>query len=171
MSLVVVCGKCGRRFRAKDEFAGKQFRCPSCRAVGQVPFRAGASPPLDRPSGADGNKKIKGWFVFHSTDPLVTSTHASVDGKELDITPSRKLLNYSRVDFTWGYSGQGSRQLALAILLEVSGDATTALAHYVDFTDEFVAHWGNWDRAWDGFEAEADVLGWLRKKAKSKRKS
>lgn len=36
------CG-CGKKFRLKDEFAGKKFRCPACGAVNQ----AAVAPPKD----------------------------------------------------------------------------------------------------------------------------
>lgn len=37
MSLVAVCKKCGCKIRAKQEHAGRQFRCPECNALNQLP--------------------------------------------------------------------------------------------------------------------------------------
>ena len=40
-----------------------------------------------------------------------------INGKELPLQPSLKLLNHSPDGFNWGYEGSGPAQLALAILL------------------------------------------------------
>ncbi len=38
MSILVSCDACGRELRAKDEAAGKQARCPNCKAIIQIPL-------------------------------------------------------------------------------------------------------------------------------------
>src|SRR6185437_10441866 len=38
MAITVVCA-CGKRFGAKDEHAGKRFRCPGCGGVVSVPCK------------------------------------------------------------------------------------------------------------------------------------
>ncbi|MBX3396988.1 MAG: hypothetical protein KF841_16660 [Phycisphaerae bacterium] len=40
MSVVVSC-KCGKKFKAKDEMAGKKVRCPECKTVIRIPGAAG----------------------------------------------------------------------------------------------------------------------------------
>jgi hypothetical protein len=49
--------------------------------------------------------------------PLVT-----VDGKPLPPGPSLKVWNHSPAGFEWGYAGSGPAQLALALLLDATGD-------------------------------------------------
>lgn len=44
MSILVSCDACGKELRAKDEAAGKQAKCPSCKAIIQIPH---AADPLD----------------------------------------------------------------------------------------------------------------------------
>lgn len=42
MSVVVNCN-CGKKFKAKDEMAGKKVRCPDCKSVIRIPGGAGDS--------------------------------------------------------------------------------------------------------------------------------
>lgn len=44
-----------------------------------------------------------------------------LDGKLLDPRPSQRLCNHSPDGFSWGYGGSGPAQLALAIMLELTG--------------------------------------------------
>lgn len=51
----------------------------------------------------------------------------------LDPAPSQALRNHSPEGFSWGYDGSGPAQLALAILLDYTGDEELALWHYQAF--------------------------------------
>jgi len=44
-----------------------------------------------------------------------------LDGEWLDPAPSRKIRNHSPDGFNWGYGGSGPSQLALAIVLKLTG--------------------------------------------------
>lgn len=44
-----------------------------------------------------------------------------LDGEFLDPKPSQKYYNHSPDGFNWGYSGSGPAQLALAIMLKLTG--------------------------------------------------
>jgi hypothetical protein len=44
-----------------------------------------------------------------------------LDGKFLDPKPSQKVWNKSPDGFNWGYGGSGPAQLALAIMLKLTG--------------------------------------------------
>lgn len=44
-----------------------------------------------------------------------------LDGKSLFPTKSQKIRNHSPDGFNWGYGGSGPAQLALAIMLELTG--------------------------------------------------
>lgn len=44
--------------------------------------------------------------------------------------PSQALRNHSPDGFEWGYAGSGPSQLALAILLDFTGDKELTLNHY-----------------------------------------
>lgn len=61
-----------------------------------------------------------------------------VDGLSLDPKPSQKLRNHSPDGFEWGYGGSGPSQLALAILLDYTGDKTLAMRHYQNFKIAFI---------------------------------
>ena len=44
-----------------------------------------------------------------------------LDGRWLDPKPSQAVSNHSPDGFNWGYGGSGPAQLALAIMLELTG--------------------------------------------------
>jgi len=62
-----------------------------------------------------------------------------VNRKRLDPAKSLALINHSPTGFCWGYGGSGPAQLALAILLEVTGDEAFALRHYQQFKWDCIA--------------------------------
>jgi hypothetical protein len=57
------------------------------------------------------------------------------------LTPERSLalVNHSPSGFEWGYGGSGPAQLALALLLDYTGDEAFALNHYQEFKTEVVS--------------------------------
>ncbi|MFC7157742.1 DUF6166 domain-containing protein [Halomarina halobia] len=57
------------------------------------------------------------------------------------LTPDRslELANHSPSGFSWGYNGSGPAQLALALLLDYTGDEEVALAEYMGFKTEAVS--------------------------------
>lgn len=74
--------------------------------------------------------------------------------KQLSPEPSQRLHNHSPNGFQWGYGGSGPAQLALALLLDATGNPNIALAHYQDFKWEFVAGWGEeWETTRDKITA------------------
>lgn len=82
---------------------------------------------------ADREKSANRVFVF------------TMDGKnkstvELDLSPSKKIMNHSPTGFEWAYAGSGPAQLALAILFDVTGDAEIAQRHHQDFKNRFIAN-------------------------------
>jgi len=44
-----------------------------------------------------------------------------LDGKLLSPDKSQKVINHSPTGFNWGYGGSGPAQLALAVILEITG--------------------------------------------------
>lgn len=77
--------------------------------------------------------------------------------------PSQKIWNHSPTGFSWGYGGSGPAQLALAILLDVTGDEQLAVNYHQDFKWQFVAAWKeNWEIT------SEQVLEWLKIKAVTK---
>ena len=58
-----------------------------------------------------------------------------LNGKLLDPKPSQKLRNHSPDGFSWGYCGSGCAQLALAIMLELTGKPDG----YQDFKSNVIA--------------------------------
>ena len=83
---------------------------------------------------------------------------------DLPLGPSLKLVNHSPTGFEWGYYGSGPAQLALAILLDFTGDKEKALANYYDFKCDFVARWS---REQDGewYVTGEQITDWLAKQA------
>ena len=76
---------------------------------------------------------------------------------------SLKLRDHSPDGFQWGYGGSGPAQLALALLLDATGDARKALRYYQQFKDEYVALWPDrWEiprgliREWVKVQEEAE---------------
>jgi len=61
------------------------------------------------------------------------------DGQVSFLNPRSDLLNHSPDGLSWGYSGSGPAQLALAILMEVLGDWDRVRPIYQHFKDHFVA--------------------------------
>lgn len=82
-------------------------------------------------------------------------------GYPLDPAESQKLRNHSPDGFEFGYSGSGPTQLALAILFDFTGDEQTALAHYRDFREAFIAKMPKAGRTIHG----EDIALWLRAQA------
>lgn len=70
-----------------------------------------------------------------SGEPVVT-----IGGVTLTPDASLEIRNHSPDGFEWGYGGSGPSQLALAILMAVTGDHVTALRYYHDFKCDHVAH-------------------------------
>jgi len=74
----------------------------------------------------------------------------------LPLGPSLRIADHSPTGFSWGYGGSGPCQLAIEILLDVTGDPDTAQSYAYDFKSEFVAQWE------DGWGITSDiVLSWL----------
>lgn len=61
----------------------------------------------------------------------------------LPLEPSLTIYNHSPDGFQWGYTGSGPSQLALALLLDVTGDPELAHKHHQEFKRQFVAGWGD----------------------------
>ena len=49
--------------------------------------------------------------------------------------------NHSPTGFAWGYSGSGPAQLALALLLDATGDVELSLRHYQELKRRSVTGW------------------------------
>lgn len=76
------------------------------------------------------------------------------DNATLSPVASQKVWNHSPDGFEWGYGGSGPAQLALALLLDVTGVSTLAVQLYQDFKREFVATWGEeWEISDDQIKA------------------
>lgn len=82
------------------------------------------------------------------------------DGEPSELSPiaSQKVRNHSPGGFQWGYGGSGPAQLALALLLDVTGNPDLAQSCYQDFKFHWVAAWGE---EWS--ITSRDILEWLGK--------
>jgi len=103
----------------------------------------------------------KGWRVqLQAGDIKVHRFEHYDDGTTgasfLDPAASLKLRNHSPDGFQWGYGGSGPAQLALALLLDATGDKNRAQRVYQDFKDAFVARWQD---QWEITQAE--IIAWI----------
>jgi hypothetical protein len=62
---------------------------------------------------------------------------------QLEPEPSQAIRNHSPDGFNFGFGGSGPSQLALAILLDFTGDAVIAEKYYRKFLWAYVATWGD----------------------------
>ena len=80
------------------------------------------------------------------------------NGWEQKLSPdaSLKLRDHSPDGFQWGNNGSSPAQLALALLLDVTGNPELSLSHYQDFKFDVVASWGDeWEiTSWE-------ILEWI----------
>lgn len=57
----------------------------------------------------------------HKLEGNAQSRQVWLDGELLDPRPSQRVNNHSPDGFNWGYGGSGPAQLALAIMLKLTG--------------------------------------------------
>jgi hypothetical protein len=71
----------------------------------------------------------------HTLSGVASTRQVYLDGEYLDPTLSQKYRNHSPDGFNWGYGGSGPAQLALAIMLRLTGKAEG----YQDFKFKVIA--------------------------------
>jgi hypothetical protein len=81
------------------------------------------------------------------------------DGEPLSPAPSQKLYNHSPDGFQWGYGGSGPTQLALALLLDATGDPELSVRLHQDFKEAFVA---TWDEKWE--ITTEQIKSWIKER-------
>lgn len=79
------------------------------------------------------------------------------DGGPFPAGPSQQVWNHSPDGFQWGYGGSGPAQLALALLLDATDEAT-ARRNYQKFKWDVVAKWG---KSWSITTEE--IVAWIEK--------
>jgi hypothetical protein len=87
--------------------------------------------------GRSGRNGVKVWVEEFNP----TAKHR---GKQTVVRPlplQLELRSHSPTGFAWGYSGSGPAQLALALLMDATGEPTPALRHYQELKFRFVAGW------------------------------
>lgn len=94
--------------------------------------------------------------TYRGTRSIHGRVSVTVNGAPLPPARSWAVRNHSPDGFNWSYSGSGPAQLALALLLDATGDPELAQGHYQDFKRQFVAGWGD---AWEVTDAE--IREWL----------
>jgi hypothetical protein len=94
-------------------------------------------------------------YRYQAAGPLV----ATKDGSVLSPEPSQKVWNHSPDGFQWGYGGSGPSQLALALLLDATGNSDLAVRLHQDFKRDFVCGWGE---KWEITTEEINV--WVKKR-------
>jgi hypothetical protein len=86
------------------------------------------------------SKSYIGTLTQGRVGPQTVVCHHS-DGHDLPLDPrrSQKVWNHSPDGFQWGYEGSGPAQLALAILLDVTGDEGLSVRLHQDFKRDKIA--------------------------------
>jgi hypothetical protein len=79
-----------------------------------------------------------------------------LDGRPLRPEKSQKAFNHSPDGFNWGYGGSGPAQLALAVLLQLT-DQATAIARHQDLKWDVISKLP----AGQDFEIEFDIAPYL----------
>ena len=99
----------------------------------------------------EGHRRSKG-------GPQGVMIRCEPEGSVVPLHPGRsqRFRNHSPSGFNWGYTGSGPAQLALALLLDATGDEKLSLRHYQDFKFQIVANWGD-----DWIIAKQEILDWL----------
>ena len=79
-------------------------------------------------------------------------------GVSSDLSPeaSQEIINHSPDGFNWGYSGSGPAQLALGLLLDVTGDREIVSRYYQLFKADVVA---KFSESWE--ITEVSIRRWL----------
>jgi len=80
------------------------------------------------------------------------------DWEPLPLQPSLDVNNHSPTGFSWGYWGSGPAQLALALILDATGDKDLAQHKHQAFKMAAVAEWpidGEWEIQ------TVEILAWL----------
>lgn len=92
------------------------------------------------------------------TTHVAVFERGGVRGRPLALQPSMRLRNHSPTGFEWGYGGSGPSQLALALLLDATGDRDFATRCYHWFKWAVVACWGE---TWQITAGE--IRGWVER--------
>jgi Family of unknown function (DUF6166) len=87
----------------------------------------------------------------YAGDRTIDGVKVTVDGAVLD--PCVDVTAFTRNGFEWSYEGPEPRQLALALLVDHLGDATTAKANVEPFMRAVVANFCN---EWEMTSADID---------------
>jgi len=90
-------------------------------------------------------------------DATIWILEGGKEPRSLDIGPSLKLVNHSP-EFNWGYVGSGPAQLALALLLDATGDPEAALHYHQDFKWQVIADFPI-DKTWNLTDHE--IHAWI----------
>lgn len=72
----------------------------------------------------------------HTLKGIASTREVFLDGQRLDPIRSQGIRNHSPDGFNWGYCGSGPAQLALAIMLELTGTP----GNYQEFKYDVIAH-------------------------------
>ena len=85
------------------------------------------------------NTGAGGQVIIVKEVSLLQSGSGTTKSYELPLKPSLKLFNHSPDGFQWGYQGSGCAQLALAILLDLTGDKESSVRIHQEFKRHFIA--------------------------------
>lgn len=83
---------------------------------------------------------------------------ATRQGYPLSVKPSLKLWNHSPTGFEWGYGGSGPAQLALALLLDATGEKDLSVRLHQRYKAEVVC---KWKRGSSWKTTRTEILAWV----------
>lgn len=81
------------------------------------------------------------------------------DGQPLALGPSTKLWNHSPDGYEWGYAGSGPAQLALALLLDATGNKELAVGLHQKYK---FAKIGGLDRNRNWIILRSEIVAWVK---------
>src|SRR5208282_6015903 len=104
-------------------------------------------PPLTLPNQSEkiyrGVRRRSGNFEVCVVEPSISTPLRRPATSSRPLPLHLELRNHSPTGFAWGYGGSGPAQLALAILMDATGEQALALRHYQEFKFQFVAGWSD----------------------------
>lgn len=94
-------------------------------------------------TGTKAGAGVGGQTIEVKTLSITGRDIGNVQTRELQIGESFRIAKHSPTGFNWGYPGSGPAQLALAILLDVTGDKKLAQGLYQEFKRDIIAAFGD----------------------------
>jgi hypothetical protein len=81
-----------------------------------------------------------------------------INGREIPLERSMKYFENKKDQFSYGHFGNGNKQLAFAIIYELTDDSDNSMVLYKDFCKHFIS-----GLPFEDFSIEFDLEEWIQK--------